>query len=469
MTLWKKVFFSLAFILLIIVYFYHFADIPHFRYDEGNLIDVPYQLAYHAHFGSAALENGGDQTHYFHIHPPFYYVCLAAVFKLFGYGIEQARLFSMFLAFLTIGCFYFLLREMKVKDKSIYLIGVLSTPLFFVLAKTIRPEMMMALLFILSFLFLVRWEHRNKKLDLILGAVVTSLMMMTHMFGIPVLLLWVYSLLSNKKWKYLLFYMGALVIPTIPYVLWIIKSWDAFTLQVIVDRGVAKIDILQKGLEVIQTTIFSKKVGLIAYALIFFSAIFVLNYNKIRTPLKQFVIWGVALFWLQFLLLPKFNELYVVLLIPLLFLIIALLVNNLLKWRKLLLFICAGMIVVNMLGIAMIMHKYQKYSFHDYEVLLRNNVKFKAETKIMGNFSIIPVFHEAQFTGFQTYNNERSLFKAINEADFVVIDDFTRNNMSVTMNKYVISIKKKISEFYSPYYGSEGQHENNLIEIYQKK
>ena len=469
MILRKKIIYFFLFFFFIIAYCYNFTDIPHFRYDEGNLIDVPYQLAFHGHFGSATLDNGGDQTHYFHVHPPVYYLCLAAVFKIFGYGIMQARLFSMVLAFLSIVVFSLILHEIKIKNINLYLLGILSTPLFFVLAKTIRPEMMMVLLFTISFWLLIRWKNKQKTIELIVGGIVTSLMMMTHMFGLPIVFLWLYLLIRKKNWKHLSLYMFALVLPTVPYILWIIKSWDAFTLQVIVERGISKLDILQKGLEVIKTTIISKRIGSIFYPLVFFLIILFTNYKKIKIPLIKYVVWAVALFWLQFLLLPKFNELYVVLVIPLLYLIIAIVMDSLSKRYKILLFVLIGMICLNTIGIGMLIVKYNKYSYKDYEVLLNSHIKYNENTKIMGNFSVIPIFHEAQFKGFQTYTTERDLVKAIDVADYVIIDDFTRNNQSSTINNYIIKTKQKDSEFVSPYYGSEGNHPNNRIEVYKSK
>lgn len=455
--------------LIIIIYSYHFTDIPHFRYDEGNLIDVPYQLAFHGQFGSPTLENGGDQTHYFHCHPPIYYLCLAGVFRLFGYGIEQARLFSMVLALITVLILFQIMREIAVKHAGFFIVSVVSTPLFFVLSKTIRPEMMMALFWTLSFYLLMKWRQQYQMRYVIFGAIVNSLMMMTHMFGIPMILIYFFALIYHKRWTQVGIYLVALIIPTIPYILWIIQSWHAFTLQVIIDREITtKINLLQKVFSTISIIFVSKKIGLLVWTLFIASGLFIIRYKRIKSFYKLYLILSVVLFWIQFAFLPKFNELYAVLMISHLYLLLAM-ISSTIKKQTLLYGFMAVIIFLNSAGIGFLIKKYHNYSYKDYTKQLQTAVVVNKQTKIIGNFSLIPVFHQANFKAFQTFGfNEKKLIEAINDADYVIVDEFTRQTQPATINHHITNHMKKVKTIIGAYYGSEGQHPNNLIEIYQK-
>ena len=111
MTLLKRLSFVFLLSLFVFAYLYHFTDIPFFRVDDAWGMEASYRLASIGELGSPMIENGANQTHYFHTHPPVYYILLALVFKIFSFGIIQARLFSIFLAISGLGVFYLVLKN----------------------------------------------------------------------------------------------------------------------------------------------------------------------------------------------------------------------------------------------------------------------------------------------------------------------------------------------------------------------
>ena len=460
-----KLFLSLTAIVLILgVYCYHFSDIPFVRMDEGVLMEAPYRLATQGQFGAPMLENGGNQTHYFHIHPPAYYLGLALMFKQFGFGILQGRMLSFFFAMISIFLFFQILKETGLINKlPLIFVFILwaTTPLFFVLSKTIRPEILMLLWSCLSYWLLLRWLKCQQYKYIVVGAVVNALLMLTHMYGLPLIFLWLFELLRKRNWKSCVIFMGMFFLPFIPYIIWIMSDMNAFLHQTIGDRAECQTCFIDKIYSLFALLFASKKITLMA--LMLFGGSIMMCRSKL-SQFQQHFLFLFILFVTQFFVLPKFNELYFILMLPIMLLMWLSLITT--KNKKIIAAFLILACVLNVGGLIKYIYQYRQFDFHAYQCLLNQYIPNKPNLFVLGQMSLYPIFYQTHFTAYEAFVLPRDsdrLKKVIQKANFIVVDNY---ELDARIKKLIINHKKPMIQVISPYYGSEGLSRNNLITIY---
>jgi len=461
----SKLFLSLiAIIIILSAYFYHFSDIPFVRMDEGVLMEAPYRLATQGQFGSPMLENGGNQTHYFHIHPPVYYLGLALTFKQFGFGIFQGRSLSFFFAIISMFLFFQILKETGLINKlPLIFVFILwmTTPLFFVLSKTIRPEILMLLWTCLSYWLLLRWLKYNQNRYVIAGAVINTLMLLTHMYGLPLFFLWLFELLRKRSWKPCMIFIGMFLLPLIPYIIWIMGDSQAFLHQVIADRSEFRVHFINKVFGLLMLLFASKKITLMV--LMLFGGLIIMLRNKL-SQIQQHLLFVSVLFVSQFFVLPKFNELYFILMLPIILIVWLSLITA--KNKKIITTFLILVCVVNISGLIKYIYQYRQFDFKAYQDSLNQYIPNKPNLFVLGPMSLYPIFHQTHFSAHEAFVLPRDfsrLKKVIQKANYIVIENYELDNR---MKELIINNKKSITQIISPYYGSEGLSRNNIITIY---
>lgn len=80
--------------------------------DNAIISSAAYQLAFHRRFASPATEGTAYLGSHFFLYPPGYFVVLALVYKLLGFGIWQTRLVSLAFGALTLVLLYLCTRRL---------------------------------------------------------------------------------------------------------------------------------------------------------------------------------------------------------------------------------------------------------------------------------------------------------------------------------------------------------------------
>ena len=125
---------------------------------------------------------------------------LGLFFKIFGFGLWQGRLLSVFFGLITVILTFLLTKELFKKDSIALLATLLASvdSFIFVSSRTIRPEIMVAALTVLAvYLFLVAARKESNLLFSLLGIVI-GIGLYTH----PNMLLAAFSILALFIYEY---------------------------------------------------------------------------------------------------------------------------------------------------------------------------------------------------------------------------------------------------------------------------
>lgn len=121
-------------------------------------------------------------------HPPLYFTLLHFWFRLFGYTEYSARAFSAACGVFGMFALYFLGRETAGRRCGIIAVAVLLLNAFHVqFSQEVRAYVLMFAWASLSYAFFVRSLKMLKPRDLLLYAIITTLMIYTHYYGLFVL------------------------------------------------------------------------------------------------------------------------------------------------------------------------------------------------------------------------------------------------------------------------------------------
>ncbi|MFH1428350.1 MAG: glycosyltransferase family 39 protein, partial [Candidatus Margulisiibacteriota bacterium] len=231
----------LLIVLFVFFYFYKIGTVPYVRADEGWFTEGSYVLAEKGHYGSPMFTGYYGAENSFHFHPPLHYVLQAGVFKIFGFGILQGRLLSLFLTLLALLIFYQVVRLLLPDKNTIYkllpVLLILSTPLSFVVSRTIRPENSVLFFGMLAYYLIIRNTLRQRNILLLIGAGIFSACAIIANVSGGFVLLFALVFLFFKDRRGLVPFITGFAIPTFIYLLWIMANWPEFYGQVILQRG----------------------------------------------------------------------------------------------------------------------------------------------------------------------------------------------------------------------------------------
>lgn len=140
----------------IILYSFNLDKYPYIWSDEAWFSNAAFTLANHGFLGTTMMVDFFDINQFTYWQPPVYLVLLAVSFKLFGFGIIQARMVSLVLGFITVLFTYMLGNELY--NKKIGLIASLFlvlNPLFFLISRDARMDIAVACFTLIAIYFLL--------------------------------------------------------------------------------------------------------------------------------------------------------------------------------------------------------------------------------------------------------------------------------------------------------------------------
>ena len=483
-----RVHFFLPFFLLCVfgVYYYHLIDIPFFRMDEGWLMQAPLQLASNHGLNSPMLENGTDLTHFFFIHPPMYSIVLASIFKIFGFGIIQARLLGIVFSLLTLVVLYWQICCIAKKPISriLPLLFCATAPLFYVVTKTIRPEVLMLLIGTLNWALLYGYLSKQRVGDdysamtySFFAGIVNAIMSLTHTYGIVFEVFWILQFCLKQKWRSLAIFVGIQVLIISPYLIYVFNGWNAFMQQVVIMRHALILSPFKKLNILFHYSFFSLKSSILILISLALGVISLFQiernpslFSQSRISKTNIVMLAVfpILFWIQFLLLPKNNELYFVMLVPDIALLFIVWLQT--RFQNLFLVLIVLLIVVNISGLGALVIKYRDYSYIRYEKLLQAVVPNEPGKLVLGRASMYPIFNKTDFHAWEAFpeniDDSRQLKELIDRSAVVVLDAYPPPLSVIPL--YLQSHFKLVSILHAPDYGSEGRRLNNVLKVYVK-
>ena len=200
---------------------------PRVWVDESWGSIVGYQLASEGRINNPILEGReGQETHF--LQPRITQSILLSIsYKLLGFGLIQSRLVSIFVGLLVLIFTYYLAKRFY--DEKIAIIGsifLIIDNLFFVSARTIRPDIIVAAVALISIhLFLIGIE-KNSKSFFALSGLISGIGLYSHpnaflgLASVLILFIYEYKLKFIRKPGFWLFGLFVFV-GLLPYVIYV--------------------------------------------------------------------------------------------------------------------------------------------------------------------------------------------------------------------------------------------------------
>lgn len=227
-------------LLFTIVYTLNLDKYPLIWTDEAWFSNPAYNLAFHGFLGTTMMPDFYNIAHYTYWQMPFYMVLMAISFKLFGFGIIQARMISVVLGFFTVLFTYLLGKELY--NKKIGLLAsilLIVNPLFFLVARQARMDIAVTCFTLIALYFLLKALKVNNFKYYIVVGLFAMLSVLSHpngLFGVIciALIYFVYHF-RNLKSRIRLKEIGCMVLSSIllvtPYLWYISLDFPDFMSQ----------------------------------------------------------------------------------------------------------------------------------------------------------------------------------------------------------------------------------------------
>lgn len=428
----KRSSFLFGLLTLLCLYLYNVSDIPKIRTDDGFFYDGAYRLMTDGMLRVPSLNNGHFQDVRYHGHPPLYFMILGGWFTLFGSTVLSARLCSTFLAILTVFIFFKLMKQLGFYNKwtcAFVALVTVSTPLFYIMSRTLRPEIGMTLGILMSIWLYHQWLQKPTNRLVFISGICLGLTSLVHYYVIFIGLLWGGSLLYKRQFKSIVIFGCGIGLVYGPYCLWLIQNWSVFYLQFQSRFPDISVPLFYKIKQIVLVNFSVKSLSI---SMPLWLGLVLLYWNKqyVKTA-WLFVI--VSLYYLQFLILPIVTPLHMLPLgmlayLPYLYLLSS---SQLYQLRYIygVLIVC---FVINILGILYII---QTNSHHNYS-LFSSKIQSEIPQKnvaIMGPLYMTIAFKDYdEFVSWESYDNgfisfinnaEDTLIKRLDSMDYALVDD----------------------------------------------
>ncbi len=172
-------------IIYIIVYFFNLDKYPRIWYDEALFTNPAYTLLQKGTFGTALLQGWNNIENNTFWMPPISLLLYYPSFKLFGFGIFQARAVSVLLGLVSL-VFTYKIAERLYNEKVAVFSSVLLmfNPVNFWINREVRPEAaLVAFLLIAIYSFIIA-QSSNLKKYYFLSGIFASLGLLSHPNGL---------------------------------------------------------------------------------------------------------------------------------------------------------------------------------------------------------------------------------------------------------------------------------------------
>jgi 4-amino-4-deoxy-L-arabinose transferase-like glycosyltransferase len=227
-----------------VLYSFNLDKFPVVNGDENWFINPAYDLAMFGKMGTSMIYGSYNIANFTYWQPPVFILLMAVSFKLFGFGVIQARMVSVGLGFLTVLFTYLL--GFKLYNKKIGILAALIlilNPLFFMISRNARMEIAVACFMIIS-LYCTFLALKESKLGYYFAsAFFATIALLSHPNGViailSVALIILVEKLDFKMLKFnidfeeIIFFISGVLIPLIPYLVYISLDFVAFKGQFI--------------------------------------------------------------------------------------------------------------------------------------------------------------------------------------------------------------------------------------------
>ncbi|MFA4884262.1 MAG: glycosyltransferase family 39 protein [Desulfotomaculaceae bacterium] len=466
-------------------YFYKIDSVPFVRLDDGELMQLSETFATHGYLGSEMMDTGHNEHLYYHVHPPFYYLVNGLVFKLAGVGVTQSRLVSLVSALAIILLTFLLAGQMlklPLSRNNFLLLAAffLSTPLFFVLARSNRPEMLTLLLALSAILTYSNYQKTRKIIFSMFSGLLAGLALTTQAYAAFVILFLVFSqyLDRQKNWRLIGLFLVAFALPLTIYLAWIFRDLPSFYYQTVIIRQAA--DKLNLVALLSRYRAFFSSLESIVTTICFFAsvtlALFLKQKNQDRSTalFPERLLLGILCFLAIFLLIPVLNKYYYVVLLPFIYLFFVYTLNKYRHWAFVALF-CLYFLT-NLLGLAFFWQKYHDFDYPAYGRRIIAQLPAPGSFSVLASPSLYPALRSYQFYAFnngsivkpdQTYQGFKRRIEQLG-IKYIVVQEYNDKLYAglAYLNRFLKNDCHLIAKVQDPYYGSEGVKRNNYIKIY---
>ena len=247
----KEIIILLSFFILI--YSFNLDKFPNVWGDEAWFSNPAYALAIHGILGTTM--KAGGIANYTYWQPPVFFLLLATSFKLFGFGLTQARMVSVFLGFLTV-LFTYLLGK-RLYNKRIGLLAsllLISNPLFFYTSRQSRMDIAVACFTLIALYYILIALKDSKPVFYFVSSFFAMLALLSHPNGLMgiiaiILIILVYKVdikgfKLNLKLKEIIFFISGIILPLVPYLYYISLDFPEFKNQFMSNIGGSTSNIL---------------------------------------------------------------------------------------------------------------------------------------------------------------------------------------------------------------------------------
>lgn len=484
-----KIRFSLKYLLLIFIlgivafYFFKVETVPYVRTDTGWFTQGAYTLAHEGHYGSQMFKGHYGAENTFHSHPPLHYVLVAALYKIPGVGLLQGRYLSLLFSLLSLFVFYQIMKLLLPdKDNIYFLIGLcllLSTPLFFVASRGIRPEISILFYSLSAYYLLLKYHLAEaKKLYIFLAGIFCACALVSHVPGFFIFL-YAFIFICKIDRKSILPLLFGFAIPSLIYLAWILAHWSDFYGQVFLFWKAHSPGGTQLGNIILKVSGFLMMKAKVTIYLLFFSIIFIYTVFRQKSIINKQYFWLLLLpllcYFFQLLLLPHPNGLYFSILLPFIY-INTVYIYSMSTHKKLLSVMLAMFFVINCYGGIKYFNKYKDYNYSNY--INRLLVNIPKNSTIVGNVSLYPgiqinqsytlyPYDNPQIGGVLNYEELRNKLYYVYNVQYIVVDQWTSEHMISGLAEFIEKDTVEFDHFISPDYGSEGNSGNNLIRVFK--
>ena len=215
---------------------------PGFTFDEALFVDPALHYARHGFLAAPTLGPGFGHAEAVLYHPPLYFLALGHVFRVFGEGLLQARLFSVALASCSLCLVFFIVRRWSPLAALLAAFLLAVDPLFAYRAREARPDWipLLAVLGAFGLITSLPATGRRRLVSVLAVGVLVGLGVNAHLlyliYGVVFGLLLLFpSPLGPRKVRYRCFesavFSVGLVATLIPFLLYVRRHPMAFEEQ----------------------------------------------------------------------------------------------------------------------------------------------------------------------------------------------------------------------------------------------
>jgi 4-amino-4-deoxy-L-arabinose transferase-like glycosyltransferase len=232
--------------IFILLYSFNLDKFPRVWTDEAWFSNPAYALITLGKLGTTM--KAGTIANYTYWQPPVYLLLLAGSFKLFGFGLTQARMVSVFLGFLTV-LFTYLLGK-RLYNKRIGLLAsllLIANPLFFYTSRQVRMDIAVACFTLIALYYIYIALKDSKPVFYFISSFFAMLALLSHPNGLMgiiaiVLIILVYKVdlkgfKFNLKLKEIIFFISGIILPLVPYLYYISLDFPEFKGQFMSNIG----------------------------------------------------------------------------------------------------------------------------------------------------------------------------------------------------------------------------------------